>query len=199
MPIFKIWQHLPERSALCLRQTLWKPLSFKPQENTSEATSFFIDLDLSPLSPEPRDHPEVPLISSSSQQLLLPLDALLLLFVSAEALCLSHPQHPPGTESAQGKIDGHHHFTSEWLFSHMWNLSSSSPYRSHSSAMPGKDHSVIYPPFCSCCHRSIGLTTSYPEAQADTLPFKGNIPFDLVSESLDALLMKCMPFPWNLP
>lgn len=106
-PFFKIWQHLPERSALCLRQTLWKPLSFKSQENTSEATSFFIDLDLSPLSPEPRDHPEAPLISSSSQQLLLPLDTLLLLFVSAEVLCLSYPQHPPGTESAQGKKSFH--------------------------------------------------------------------------------------------
>lgn len=121
-----------------------------------------------------------PLISSLSQQLLLPLDALLLLFVSAEALCLSYPQNPPGTEHAQGKIDGHRHFTSEWLFSHMWNLSSSSPYRLHSSAMPGKDNSVIYPPFCGCCHRSIGLTTSYPEAQADTLPFKGNIVFDVL-------------------
>ena len=46
---FKIWQHFPERSALYLRQTLWKTLSFQPQENTSEATSFFKDLDLSPL------------------------------------------------------------------------------------------------------------------------------------------------------
>ena len=125
---FKIWQHFPERSALYLRQTLWKTLSFQPQENTSEATSFFKDLDLSPL------------ISSLSQQLLLSLDALLLLFVSAETLCLSYPQHPPGTEHAQGKVDGHHPFTSEWLFSHMWNLSSSSPYRLHSSAMPGKDN-----------------------------------------------------------
>lgn len=50
---------------------------------------------------------------------------------------------------------------------------------------------VIYPPFCGCCGRSIGLTTSYPEAQADTLPFKGNILFDL------SFLRPCTPCSWS--
>lgn len=48
MHIFQNLATSSRRSALCLRQTL-KDLVFKPQENTSEATSLFIDLDLSPL------------------------------------------------------------------------------------------------------------------------------------------------------